>query len=863
MSLTFANQALVRMSFPGARFNSEPQGEGDLEARSHYYLGDSRTWRSAAHFQRIRYREIYPGIDLVFLTKSGNLEYNFEIAPKADPSRIKIRYRRARLALGSDGALTIDAAGVEFEQARPHAFQLQSGQSHSIACDYVVQPTGLVRIRPISYDRNVTLVIDPLLNFSTLVGGPGFDTIQALATDASGNLYVTGSSSSETLTGGPGPVRSRQDAFVAKLSNAGTLVYAVFVGGSGNDSGQGIAVDSQGNAYVTGVTASTNFPATSGVLSTHLTGPQNAFVFKVNPRGSLQYSTYLGGGGADSALAIAVDASTAVYVAGSTTSTGFPVTPGAVQVAYGGGLSDCFVSKLNATATALVYSTFLGGSAFDSCSGIAIDTADNAYVTGTTYSLNYPTEAPLRNALGGTATAFVSEINSAGSALAYSTFLGGTTLDKGDAIAVDAAGAAYVAGTTASADFPTTSQAFQTSLNGLYNAFVSKISPGGGSLVYSTLIGGSSTDSATSIALDQLGRAVIGGFTTSTNFPVFKAIQTAFAGSFDAFAAVLNPQGTGLVFSSYFGGSGDDRAYAAGAIPAAQLYLTGTTSSSNFATLAAFDTQSAPSDGFALQVTYVVRELILQQDSTTEVAQWLLGGPQGSTYESWDWLSAGLMTDWSLVGMADFNGDGILDMIWQLQSTGQVAVWYMGGPQGNVYESWGWLSAGNMLGWTFVGAVDFNGDGHPDLIWQNQSTGQVAVWYMGGPLGNVYQSWAWLAARNMTGLNLVGAADFNGDGHPDLVWQYQSTGQVAVWYMGGPLGNVYQSWNWLSSGMMTGWTVSGIVDLNSDGHSDLIWQNATSRQITAWFMGGQQGDVVLSTLVSCRGLLGWTVKGCY
>jgi FG-GAP-like repeat/Beta-propeller repeat/Putative binding domain, N-terminal len=246
-------------------------------------------------------------------------------------------------------------------------------------------------------------------------------------------------------------------------------------------------------------------------------------------------------------------------------------------------------------------------------------------------------------------------------------------------------------------------------------------------------------------------------------------------------------------------------------------------------------------------------DLMWQLNSTGQVAIWYLDGAQGNAYESWNWLAAGSMTGWTLRGAADFNGDGHPDLIWQYDATGQVAVWYMGGAQGDTYQSFGWLNSSGLAGWTLVCAADFNGDGHPDLVWQNDSTGQVAVWYMGGAQGNTYQSFGWLASGNMTGWTLVGVADFNGDGHPDLIWQYAATGQVAVWYMGGAQGNTYQSFGWLASGNMTGWTAIGAVDLNADGHPDLIWQSTTTQQVAVWYMGGAQGNTYQS--------FGWVAGG--
>ncbi len=236
-------------------------------------------------------------------------------------------------------------------------------------------------------------------------------------------------------------------------------------------------------------------------------------------------------------------------------------------------------------------------------------------------------------------------------------------------------------------------------------------------------------------------------------------------------------------------------------------------------------------------------DLLWQNSSSGLIAMWYLGGTQGNQYQSWAEAS-NAPAGWNLICAADFNGDGHPDLVLQNTSTGQVVVWYMGGAAGNTYESWAWLSIEGPAGWTLVAAIDMNGDGHPDLIWENASTRQVVVWYMGGSQGNVYQSWA--TAGLSPGWTLAAVADVNSDGHPDLIWQNDTTRQVAVWYMGGSGGNVYQSWAWLDPVGQTGWTVVGDADINLDGTPDLIWQNDTSGQVVVWYMGGSQGNVYSS-----------------
>ena len=605
LSINWAPRGEAHIGFIGANVRSEPQGEVSSKSKTFYYVGAGKAWRTTSHFDRVRYPRIYPGIDLVFLATDDQLEYNFEISPNADPRSIRIYYEGSSGRLTGSGDLEMGDGDASILQKRPMAFQRVGGRMRRVACHYGLKSPHEADFRLGAYNRGEPLFIDPVLNFSTYFGGDSFDSINTAATDSQGNLYVAGETSSGSVTNPSLSPRSSRDAFVAKFNNVGTLAFTVYLGGSNYDSGRGIALDSLGNIYITGVTDSSDFPVTNGSFLTHAPGPQNAFVAKLSSGFRLQYSTYLGGGTADFGLAIAVDSSGAAYVAGQTESTAFPVSSGAFQKSNQGS-SDCFISKLNPAGSALAYSTYLGGSALDLCAGIAVDASGNAYVAGTTYSTNFPVAGSLQSSLLGTANAFVTKMNATGSALVYSTYLGGSVIDNATAIAVDSLGAAYLTGDTASIDFPTTPGVFQNGLAGQYNAFVSKLSAAGSNLVYSTLVGGSGSDVGTSIAIDPAGRAIIGGYTTSSNFPTSSPLQTAFQGAFDAFSAVLDPAAESLVFSSYFGGSGDDRGYAVTVGSLGTLYLAGVTSSSNFPVIAPIQPGlSVAPDAFALKISYL------------------------------------------------------------------------------------------------------------------------------------------------------------------------------------------------------------------------------------------------------------------
>jgi hypothetical protein len=359
------------------------------------------------------------------------------------------------------------------------------------------------------------------------------------------------------------------------------------LGGSGYDQGVAIAVDSSGNAYVTGVTSSTDFPTVNAIQPTYHGGVYDAFVTKINASGSaLVYSTYLGGSGLDSGDSIAVDSSGNAYVTGETSSTDFP-TVNAIQPTNHGS-DDAFVTKINADGSALVYSTYLGGSGEDWGPGIAVDSFGTAYVTGYTQSTDFPTVNAIQPTNHGSGDAFVTKINADGSALVYSTYLGGSGNDSGQSIAVDSSGSAYVIGITSSTDFPTVN-AIQPTYHGNIDAFVTKINGDGSALVYSTYLGGSGGDQGYGIAADSSGNAYVIGLTDSTDFPTVNAIQPTYHGNIDAFVTKINADGSALVYSTYLGGSGYEQGWRIAVNPFGTAYISGQTCSTNFPkTLLAF-----------------------------------------------------------------------------------------------------------------------------------------------------------------------------------------------------------------------------------------------------------------------------------
>jgi carbohydrate binding protein with CBM6 domain/beta-propeller repeat-containing protein len=587
----------IRMSIVGAAPAPLVSGLEELPGKANYFIGkDPAKWRTnVPTYAKVHYREIYPGIDLVYYGNQRQLEYDFVVAPGADPNKIVLGFKGAdKIEIDAQGDLVLDAPGGAIRQHKPVIYQEIDGVRQEIAGSYVRKSANRVGFKVAAYDQSRPLIIDPVvLSYSTYLGGTGNDTGAGIAVDANGNAYVTGSASSGFPTT-PGAFNATGGGvFVTKLNAAGTaLVYSTYLG---IGSGGAIAVDADGNAYVTG-SASSDFPTTPGALNATGGG---VFVTKLNATGSaLVYSACFGGSRWEKGNGIAVDAMGHAYVTGSTLSADFPTTAGAFQPIFGGGPSDengkppedAFVTKLNPTATGLIYSTYLGGIGDDHGNGIAIDPDGNAYVTGDTKAINFPTTpTSFQPVFGGARDAFVTKLHATGSLLLYSTYLGGSDDDIGYAIAVDAGGNAFVTGQTLSANFPTTPGAFQSpASNGFPNsAFVTKLHSTGSTLVYSTCLGGTGVEIAFGIALDASGNAYVTGATGSSDFPTTPgAFQPNFAGFQDAFVTKVNPAGAGLVYSTYLGGSDADQGSGIAVDVAGNAYVTGFTRGANFPTTA-------------------------------------------------------------------------------------------------------------------------------------------------------------------------------------------------------------------------------------------------------------------------------------
>ncbi len=523
------------------------------------------------------------------------------------------------------GNLRIHVRNGAVRFRKPLCYQVIDGHKHLVRARYTLSGKQEVRIELGPYDRGRSVTIDPVLSYSTYLGGSNADVANAIATDLNlgGYVFITGSSLSVDF-----PVTSSmqmtnhggEDVVVTKLNSAGTgLVFSTYVGGSADDFGRGITVDDFGNVYVVGNTTSPDFPVTSGAFQTTFAGSSalgfgDGFVVRLNPQGNaFLYSTYIGGSGDDRLTGVAIDQYDNVYATVSTTSTDFPTTAGALQrkctnIMCGG------VIKLKAKGASLAYSTYLAGSGpgEDQTFGIALDSQVHAYVTGMTGSPNFPvTPGAFQTRCGtdgdcnGSSDGYVAELNATGTGLVYSTFLGGSSVDVGIGIILDPTNAAYVYGGTDSSDFPVTSGAAQTLFGGSSpgcnpssltcgDNFITKVNSTGSALLYSTYLGGSGDEDYSqleNIGIDKSLNAWVSGQTASTNFPTVGAIQPSFGGgSRDAFVTELNPAGNAFVFSTYLGGSGTD--YSTGIAVAVDFdrvqaqsnatYVTGVTTSPNF-----------------------------------------------------------------------------------------------------------------------------------------------------------------------------------------------------------------------------------------------------------------------------------------
>ncbi|MEP6570818.1 MAG: PQQ-dependent sugar dehydrogenase [Acidobacteriota bacterium] len=543
--------ASLDLKLQGVNAKAIAKGVGELPGHRNYFMGNDRAnWHTdVPTFRAVRYDEIYPGISLTYYGNQQQLEYDFSIAPGGDPQTIRLSFAAGvRMRISDKGDLVLRTPGGEVREPKPVIYQEIEGQRHLVDGGFVLIGKQQAGFSLGMYDRTKPLVIDP------------------------------------------------------------TLVFSTYLGGTGDDLGSSITVDSNNNIYIAGTTNSTNFPLRGAAFATNA-GLADMFVTKIDAAGAnIVYSTYIGGSGQDRADGIAVDTNGNAYVVGriDSLSTNFPATPGSFASSYRGGDFDGIVFKLNAQGNALVYSGFLGGEENDSVEGVTVDPNGIAYVTGGTRSIGFPTTVnAYQPTSAGDTDAFLAKVNTAGSTLLYSTYLGGSGTDRGSGVVIDTNGNAYIDGFTNASDFPT-ENAFQNGFGGSFDAFVAKFDTNGNgasSLLFCSYLGGSGDDKAYGIAIDNTASNLyIVGQTSSNNFPVLSPVQPALAGSFDAFVAKVSSAGA-KTYATYLGGSADDRGTGIAVNAADAVYITGFTASTNFPTLTPLQISNAGSfDAFVTKL---------------------------------------------------------------------------------------------------------------------------------------------------------------------------------------------------------------------------------------------------------------------
>jgi hypothetical protein len=613
----------LRIELLDANPQAEMRGVDATPGRAHYFLGnDPAQWqRNVPTYQRVRVTDVYPGIHLVHYGNEQQLEYDFEVMPGADPDRIALRFTGADqlfIEPGS-GELVMRLGAEELRQPKPVIFQDVNGQRNIIPGGYVLADARTVKFELGAYDPERPLIIDPIISYAEYFSDRTTDKIWAIAVGENADVYVAGetiTTSGLATTGAfqtnlAGVLAGRGDVMVARLKNASSeRVYATYLGGWAYEAAFGLAVDAEGCAYVTGFTASTNFPIYSAIQSNIAGGKipgfsvpaLDAFITKLDPYGSnLVFSTFYGGSGTgyfgsgdDIGVGVALDASNNVYVAGYTAATNFPTFN--TSRTNLSGLEDAFLLKLDAAGTNVIYSMLIGGAGRDYSRDVAVGPEGRPVLIGHTASRDFPvTPDALQSFLNGVTNVsfaedvFIVQAQADAGELVYATYLGGTNLDQATRVAIDPSGSIYVAGLTHSGDFPRTSTNFVSAIltnTANADAFVVKLNPALTNLEYAVTFGGTGQDEARGLAVNDAGEAMVAGMTRSTNFPV-QPFSSAWMlnynyGGSDWLMAQLNADASEFLFSGYLGESGDDFATAVARDAGDNFYVVGSVTNKPF-----------------------------------------------------------------------------------------------------------------------------------------------------------------------------------------------------------------------------------------------------------------------------------------
>ncbi len=647
--------ATLQFKLMGASRNPSVVGENLQPGRLNYFIGNDPTkWhRNVPTYGQVRYTNVYPGIDLVYYGNHHQLEYDFAVAPGADPRQIQFEIAGAsQIALDSDGNLVLQTGSGELHFQSPVVYQESSGVHVPVSGTYVMNDSTHIGFQVAHYDASKPLVIDPVLVYSTYLGGSGDEQPSGIAVDSTGSVYLAGYTDSADfpLTTLGSTTSGLPHVFVAKLDPTGSnLIYADYIGGNSQDYGYALTLDSNNNLYVTGSTASSNFPMVNPYQGSY-PGSFNAFLTKVSADGSsLLYSTYLGGNGSDQPSSMAIDNLGSIIVAGNTSSTNFPTANAyeATANANQGGVSGNygFLTKFSPGGSSLIYSTYLGGnsnapyncggtpcwpSPYNAVSGIAVDGNGNAYATGITNTYNFPTTQSSYLATNSTqqnsVVGFVSEFNTSGS-LTYSTYFYESSgiLTSMNAIAVDASGSAYVTGTAFSdGTFPVTSTSICDPGSAGFAcdfAFVTKFDPTGSSLLYSTFLGANNNANPQSIALDANNDAYVLASTSSSAFSTVNGIESYSSGN-DLLLVEIDPAANTELLATYVGANADE--FPAGLVVDASdnLYVAGSTGSTDLpVTQGAYQTVlGGGTDAFVMKIGQTSAPAVVLTPSTLQYA---------------------------------------------------------------------------------------------------------------------------------------------------------------------------------------------------------------------------------------------------
>ena len=673
---------VLRMQFVGAASNAGITGVDKQVGTTNFYRGkNAKNWKTRIpNFAGVKYKSIYEGVDLVFYGKERALEYDFTVAPNADAGQIRLAFDGAdKLSLDGAGNLLVKTAHAEITQAAPFMYQEVGGQKQKVAGRFILRGEREVGFEIGEYDRSRPLVIDPALTYLTYMGGTAFDEASDVKVDANGNAYVVGSTNSlDFPTPGSRTADDKAAVYVAKIDPTGSrFLYITFLDGSEDDTSIALALSAQNEVYIGGDTESHDFPVTSGAFDTDYRFNVDAFVAKLNAEGVLVYATFYGGIGAEDLADIAVDASGKAYFVGDTLSTtgNFPLKNqyqncGRLVFPISANSIDPFLGVLNADGSDLTYSTCFGGSGYsgvdsDSAFGVAVDAANNAYITGETGQNNFPTKNAIQASNAGGFDGFVAKLNpalSGDASLIYSTYLGGSGTDEGISIAVSASGSAYVTGQTGSINFPLKNALRST--NQVNEAFVTVLDPNG-TLVNSTFLGGNGDDIGNSIVLGNGGTVYVGGSTKSSNFPLATPFLSTRSGSSDGFVTKLRLTGeaTGISSSTLLGGNGLDGVLDI-ALSGAHIIAVGNTASNNLPTVSPnpiFGPIKATSNASLTNLDGFVAKILDTRKDTVGVFH-----PTNTVFSLKNTLSGGgadITVDRGAAGdvpvAGDFNGDGI------------------------------------------------------------------------------------------------------------------------------------------------------------------------------------------------------------